>query len=153
MFHQLIIMLRCQFKLFLIENKYSGALTTHIFFKLKILGRSCIQGITDVEQHGFKRVCCACIKTVCFQGFSAPLNSTVCAHRGKLECFRHLKLFPVQKQLKLSTSLLFTRQTTENTAKVLMGTNYSVELRGQIPVKGKGILTTYFVKTPFDDKL
>lgn len=64
------------------------------------------------------------------------------------------KTFSSSQRIKVvNLSLLFTRQTTENTAKVLMGTNYSVELRGQIPVKGKGILTTYFVKTPFDDKL
>ncbi|XP_031622871.1 adenylate cyclase type 2 isoform X2 [Contarinia nasturtii] len=44
-------------------------------------------------------------------------------------------------------------QATENTAKVLMAAGYTCECRGQIYVKGKGTLTTYFVKTPFDDKL
>nr|XP_029713545.1 adenylate cyclase type 2-like isoform X1 [Aedes albopictus] len=44
-------------------------------------------------------------------------------------------------------------QASENTAKVLMAAGYSCECRGPIPVKGKGILTTYFVKTPFDEKI
>lgn len=44
-------------------------------------------------------------------------------------------------------------QTTENTAKVLMAAGYACECRGPTYVKGKGTLTTYFVKTPFDDKL
>ncbi|XP_065078953.1 adenylate cyclase type 2 isoform X2 [Ochlerotatus camptorhynchus] len=44
-------------------------------------------------------------------------------------------------------------QVTENTAKVLMAAGYSCECRGPIPVKGKGILTTYFVKTPFDERI
>ncbi|XP_062560157.1 adenylate cyclase type 2 isoform X2 [Armigeres subalbatus] len=44
-------------------------------------------------------------------------------------------------------------QVSENTAKVLMAAGYSCECRGPIPVKGKGILTTYFVKTPFDEKV
>lgn len=48
---------------------------------------------------------------------------------------------------------MFTQQTTENTARVLIAAGYEVVLRGPIPVKGKGILTTYFVKTPFDDKM
>lgn len=33
-----------------------------------------------------------------------------------------------------------------------MAAGYPCDCRGPIPVKGKGILTTYFVKTPFDDK-
>uniref|UniRef100_A0AAG5DS33 adenylate cyclase n=1 Tax=Anopheles atroparvus TaxID=41427 RepID=A0AAG5DS33_ANOAO len=44
-------------------------------------------------------------------------------------------------------------QVTENTAKVLMAAGYSCDCRGPIHVKGKGILTTYFVKTPFDEKI
>ncbi|XP_055628937.1 adenylate cyclase type 2 isoform X2 [Toxorhynchites rutilus septentrionalis] len=44
-------------------------------------------------------------------------------------------------------------QVTENTANVLMAAGYPCECRGPIPVKGKGILTTYFVKTPFDDRI
>ncbi|XP_058835255.1 adenylate cyclase type 2 isoform X3 [Topomyia yanbarensis] len=44
-------------------------------------------------------------------------------------------------------------QATENTAKVLMAAGYSCECRGPIPVKGKGILTTYFVRTPFDERI
>ncbi|XP_021709920.1 adenylate cyclase type 2 isoform X1 [Aedes aegypti] len=44
-------------------------------------------------------------------------------------------------------------QVSENTAKVLMAAGYSCECRGPIPVKGKGILTTYYVKTPFDEKI
>ncbi|CAG9807888.1 unnamed protein product [Chironomus riparius] len=52
-----------------------------------------------------------------------------------------------------SCGVLNRLQTTENTAKVLMAAGYGCECRGPIHVKGKGILTTYFVKTPFDDKL
>lgn len=44
-------------------------------------------------------------------------------------------------------------QATEATAKVLMSAGYTCECRGPIYVKGKGTLTTYFVKTPFDDKI
>lgn len=44
-------------------------------------------------------------------------------------------------------------QATENTANVLMAAGYTCESRGPIYVKGKGTLTTYFVRTPFDDKL
>ncbi|KAF5269880.1 hypothetical protein FQR65_LT05678 [Abscondita terminalis] len=43
-------------------------------------------------------------------------------------------------------------QVTEDTAKILMNAGYSCECRGPTYVKGKGTLTTYFVKTPFDDK-
>ncbi|KAF5299844.1 hypothetical protein FQA39_LY11381 [Lamprigera yunnana] len=43
-------------------------------------------------------------------------------------------------------------QVTEDTAKILMNVGYSCECRGPTYVKGKGTLTTYFVKTPFDDK-
>lgn len=53
----------------------------------------------------------------------------------------------------LNEFLLVYPQTTENTANVLKAAGYQLECRGPIPVKGKGILTTYFVKTPFDDKL
>lgn len=38
-------------------------------------------------------------------------------------------------------------QCTENTAKVLMDAGYKCECRGPTYVKGKGTLTTYFVKT------
>ncbi|CAL1280436.1 unnamed protein product [Larinioides sclopetarius] len=41
-------------------------------------------------------------------------------------------------------------QVTEDTAKILMEQNYDCECRGTIYVKGKGNLTTYFVKTQFD---
>ena len=41
---------------------------------------------------------------------------------------------------------------TDETAEVLMRANYKCNLRGPIFVKGKGIITTYFAKTPFDDK-
>ncbi|GIZ02922.1 adenylate cyclase type 2, partial [Caerostris extrusa] len=41
-------------------------------------------------------------------------------------------------------------QVTEDTAKILMEHNYECECRGAIYVKGKGNLTTYFVKTQFD---
>ncbi|XP_065349214.1 adenylate cyclase type 2 [Cloeon dipterum] len=41
-------------------------------------------------------------------------------------------------------------QVTEDTARILMGCGYECESRGLIYVKGKGQLTTYFVKTPFD---
>nr|XP_015833065.1 PREDICTED: adenylate cyclase type 2 isoform X1 [Tribolium castaneum] len=43
-------------------------------------------------------------------------------------------------------------QVTEETAKILMNAGYQCECRGVTYVKGKGNLTTYFVKTPFDDK-
>jgi adenylate cyclase 2 len=40
---------------------------------------------------------------------------------------------------------------TEDTAKILMGYGYECECRGPIFVKGKGKLSTYFVKTQFDN--
>ncbi|KRT84422.1 Adenylate and Guanylate cyclase [Oryctes borbonicus] len=43
-------------------------------------------------------------------------------------------------------------QVTEDTAKILMNAGYPCECRGPTFVKGKGTLTTYFVKTQFDDK-
>lgn len=43
-------------------------------------------------------------------------------------------------------------QVTEDTAKILMNSGYDCECRGPTYVKGKGTLTTYFVKTPFDEK-
>lgn len=44
-------------------------------------------------------------------------------------------------------------QVTEDTAKILMRAGYECECRGPTYVKGKGTLTTYFVKTQFDEKL
>lgn len=44
-------------------------------------------------------------------------------------------------------------QVTEDTACVLRNAGYELTLRGPIHVKGKGTLTTYFVKTIFDEKL
>ncbi|CAG7816716.1 unnamed protein product [Allacma fusca] len=43
-------------------------------------------------------------------------------------------------------------QVTEDTAKLLMESGYECECRGPTYVKGKGTLTTYFVRTPFDAK-
>ncbi|XP_012220110.1 adenylate cyclase type 2 isoform X2 [Linepithema humile] len=43
-------------------------------------------------------------------------------------------------------------QVTEDTAKILMDAGYELVCRGPTYVKGKGTLTTYFVKTPFDYK-
>ncbi|XP_035742022.1 adenylate cyclase type 2-like isoform X1 [Vespa mandarinia] len=43
-------------------------------------------------------------------------------------------------------------QVTEDTAKILIAAGYELVCRGPTFVKGKGTLTTYFVKTPFDDK-
>ncbi|KYN42871.1 Adenylate cyclase type 2 [Trachymyrmex septentrionalis] len=43
-------------------------------------------------------------------------------------------------------------QVTEDTAKILINAGYELICRGPTYVKGKGTLTTYFVKTPFDDK-
>ncbi|XP_070525347.1 adenylate cyclase type 2 isoform X3 [Cardiocondyla obscurior] len=43
-------------------------------------------------------------------------------------------------------------QVTEDTAKILIDAGYELACRGPTYVKGKGTLTTYFVKTPFDDK-
>jgi adenylate cyclase 2 len=43
-------------------------------------------------------------------------------------------------------------QVTEDTAKILKNVGYELICRGPIYVKGKGTLTTYFVKTPFDNR-
>ncbi|KAK0098595.1 hypothetical protein PV326_006343 [Microctonus aethiopoides] len=43
-------------------------------------------------------------------------------------------------------------QVTEDTAKILKNVGYELICRGPTYVKGKGTLTTYFVKTPFDSK-
>ena len=40
---------------------------------------------------------------------------------------------------------------TNETAAVLMTSGHNCYVRGDIFVKGKGIITTYFVKTPFDN--
>ncbi|XP_063827989.1 adenylate cyclase type 2-like [Ostrinia nubilalis] len=47
-----------------------------------------------------------------------------------------------------STGVMGRIQVTEDTAKVLMNVGYTCECRGPTYVKGKGTLTTYFVKTP-----
>ncbi|KAL0822825.1 hypothetical protein ABMA28_004823 [Loxostege sticticalis] len=47
-----------------------------------------------------------------------------------------------------STGVMGRIQVTEDTAKVLMNVGYTCECRGPTFVKGKGTLTTYFVKTP-----
>ncbi|XP_068618261.1 adenylate cyclase type 2 [Battus philenor] len=47
-----------------------------------------------------------------------------------------------------STGLMGRIHVTEDTAKVLMNVGYTCECRGPTFVKGKGTLTTYFVKTP-----
>ncbi|XP_026733565.1 adenylate cyclase type 2-like isoform X2 [Trichoplusia ni] len=47
-----------------------------------------------------------------------------------------------------STGVMGRIQVTEDTAKVLMNAGYTCECRGPTFVKGKGTLTTYFVKTP-----
>ncbi|KAG7296307.1 hypothetical protein JYU34_021437 [Plutella xylostella] len=47
-----------------------------------------------------------------------------------------------------STGVMGRVQVTEDTAKVLMNAGYTCECRGPTFVKGKGTLTTYFVKTP-----
>lgn len=44
-------------------------------------------------------------------------------------------------------------QTTEWSAKVLMNAGYNCEVRGPTYIKGKGTMTTYFVKTQFDDRI
>lgn len=43
-------------------------------------------------------------------------------------------------------------QVTEETANLLTEAGYELECRGPTFVKGKGTLTTYFVRTPFDTK-
>ncbi|XP_029052910.2 adenylate cyclase type 2 isoform X2 [Osmia bicornis bicornis] len=43
-------------------------------------------------------------------------------------------------------------QVTEDTGKILIAAGYELTCRGATYVKGKGTLTTYFVKTPFDGK-
>lgn len=45
-------------------------------------------------------------------------------------------------------SLVF--QVTEEMVDILGASGHSCHLRGPIFVKGKGTITTYFVKTPFD---
>lgn len=47
-----------------------------------------------------------------------------------------------------STGIMGKIQVTEDTAKVLINAGYTCECRGPTFVKGKGTLTTYFVKTP-----
>jgi hypothetical protein len=42
-------------------------------------------------------------------------------------------------------------QVASETATVLMSSGHHCYVRGDIFVKGKGIITTYFVKTPFDN--
>jgi len=44
-------------------------------------------------------------------------------------------------------------QVTDETAQTLMRSGVHCNLRGPIHVKGKGIITTYFVPTPFDKKV
>ncbi|CAH0547419.1 unnamed protein product [Brassicogethes aeneus] len=51
-----------------------------------------------------------------------------------------------------SCGLMGRIQVTEDTAKILMNVGYSLECRGPTYVKGKGTLTTYFIKTQFDEK-
>ena len=51
-----------------------------------------------------------------------------------------------------STGQMGKIQVTEETAGVLMSSGHDCTCRGPIFVKGKGIITTYFVKTPFDGK-
>lgn len=51
----------------------------------------------------------------------------------------------------LIDDLVIFAQVTEDTAKILMGYGYECESRGPIYVKGKGKLSTYFVKTQFDN--
>ena len=52
--------------------------------------------------------------------------------------------------LNISTDVYI--KVTEETAKLLMSTGHDCKCRGPIFVKGKGIITTYFVNTPFDGK-
>lgn len=72
-------------------------------------------------------------------------------HHQTFSFYRIKYLSNLQSSSLLLFSFIF--QTTENTANVLKAAGWQLECRGPIPVKGKGILTTYFVKTPFDDKL
>ncbi|XP_046396288.1 adenylate cyclase type 2-like isoform X2 [Ischnura elegans] len=51
-----------------------------------------------------------------------------------------------------SCGIMGRMQVTEDTAKILMKAGYECECRGPTFVKGKGTLTTYFVRTPFDPK-
>ena len=44
----------------------------------------------------------------------------------------------------------FFLQVTEEMVNILAASGHSCHLRGPIFVKGKGTITTYFVKTPFD---
>lgn len=45
----------------------------------------------------------------------------------------------------------FVSKVTEDSAKILMAAGYECECRGPTYVKGKGTLTTYFVKTQYDE--
>ena len=49
--------------------------------------------------------------------------------------------------------LLLLLKVTDETASILIATGHECILRGPIFVKGKGIITTYFVKTQFDGKV
>ncbi|XP_026481502.1 adenylate cyclase type 2-like [Ctenocephalides felis] len=51
-----------------------------------------------------------------------------------------------------SCGIMGRMQVTESTAKVLMRAGYNCECRGPTYVKGKGTLTTYFIKTQHDNQ-
>ena len=54
-----------------------------------------------------------------------------------------MKMMPI-------TLLFSLLQVTEEMVDILAASGHSCHLRGPIFVKGKGTITTYFVKTPFD---
>lgn len=73
---------------------------------------------------------------------------------------RQIILFDLNERLRtvetddsFHSIILTLSQTTEYTAKVLMNAGYACEVRGPTYIKGKGTMTTYFVKTPFDERI
>lgn len=58
-----------------------------------------------------------------------------------------------KKNVNILVFFCFYIQVTEDTAKILTAAGYECECRGPTYVKGKGTLTTYFVKTQYDMKL
>ena len=74
-------------------------------------------------------------------------------------CYKHLEKHQKHKiniEIENSTNsishylCLLSFQVTEEMVDILGASGHSCHLRGPIFVKGKGTITTYFVKTPFD---
>lgn len=74
-----------------------------------------------------------------------------CGVMGRLQVFIIFLISSTIFFFIKKNNLIF--KTTENTSKILMAAGYACECRGPIFVKGKGTLITYFVKTPYDDRI